>query len=315
MKKRPDSLKALKKLWFYETDGDTAVITGYKGADTDIAVPDKIGRYSVVKIGFGAFSPHKDYARLYRRTAAKEHYNNIRRVIIPPGVTEIEKNAFSYCASLKEAVLPATLKIIGEAAFRGSTVRTAVIPKGVVEIGADAFADCKFLKDIVIPDGIIKARWAFHGCGIKTLVIPEGVTEIAKEMFIHCESLREVVTPASLRRIGERAFESSGVERVSITEGVTKIDFCAFYDCLALKEVTLPSTLRIIENHVFGRSKEDYYGRKKDVLESVVFAGNSAKAAIGRELFENRGHVVVYAPPGSPAAKYAQKNKVKWQPL
>lgn len=54
----PNSVAELKKVWGYEKREDgTMIITRYKGTNTEIDVPEKIGNSVVTAIGDWAFSP------------------------------------------------------------------------------------------------------------------------------------------------------------------------------------------------------------------------------------------------------------------
>jgi hypothetical protein len=72
-------------------------------------------------------------------------FTNLRRVVLPEGLTSIATNTFRNHNSIEEVVLPSTL----------------------IEIGAAAFASCTSLTELIIPEGI----WmiftdAFFGSGI-----------------------------------------------------------------------------------------------------------------------------------------------------
>ncbi|MBR4765482.1 MAG: leucine-rich repeat protein, partial [Clostridia bacterium] len=71
------------------------VLTEYVGRKTDVTVPD-----GVTVIGEKAF-----------------FMQNIRRVVLPEGVTAVMNSAFSFCRELEDAELPSTLVEIGAGAF------------------------------------------------------------------------------------------------------------------------------------------------------------------------------------------------------
>lgn len=52
LNRAPDAVDALKKLWSYKKQEDgTLIITSYKGTDTEVTVPEKIGRSIVTAVG------------------------------------------------------------------------------------------------------------------------------------------------------------------------------------------------------------------------------------------------------------------------
>ena len=80
--------------------------------------------------------------------------SELTELIIPEGVTELDENACFMCVNLKSAVLPSTLKIIGDGSFRKSGLSSITIPNSVTTIEAIAFADCLDLVSFNIPDGV-----------------------------------------------------------------------------------------------------------------------------------------------------------------
>lgn len=176
----PDSVTALKLLWNYKKGEDGNItITGYKGTQTVIAVPAKIGKNTVTAIGKDAFSPYaarlNDKMRDFRRT--------ITEISLPEGIAEIGEAAFYCCNSL----------------------RKINIPTGVSKIPRHAFADCVALESIIIPSSIKSiGNYAFFKCeSLKVIVIPEGVSQIGKSAISLCSSLETVEFPYSVTNISE----------------------------------------------------------------------------------------------------------------
>ena len=77
----------------------------------------------------------------------EEYTGNAETVIIPNGVTEIGRNAFSECKSLKKVIIPDSVIKIGWDAFEGCTALTEVsMPKYLEIIDSGAFNGCTSLK-------------------------------------------------------------------------------------------------------------------------------------------------------------------------
>ena len=92
--------------------------------------------------------------------------NKIEEIIIPDGVTEIERCAFENCSNLKEINLPETLETIGYYAFGSCTgLESIKIPSKVKTIGMYAFEYCSNLKKIILPESVESIGVdAFSGC-------------------------------------------------------------------------------------------------------------------------------------------------------
>ena len=100
--------------------------------------------------------------------------SELERIIIPDSVEIIGGGAFQRCVSLKEIVLPESLKKIREGAFAGSSINRVDIPYSVDFIGEGAFYDCTSLRVIVFsgPPPFI-AEYAFSGCSsIEEISVP-----------------------------------------------------------------------------------------------------------------------------------------------
>jgi len=155
----------LRKFWGFKKllDG-TVCITGYKGSETTIEIPPRVGNRPVSTIGSRFLS------RSQKMTATA-----VRHVIIPEGVTRIEPAAFGMCDGLESVTLPDTLTDIGEQAFSG----------------------CRGLADkdgFVILGGIL-----FNYYGNSAYVtVPEGVRRIEKEAFYENRTMVSLQLPQSL---------------------------------------------------------------------------------------------------------------------
>ena len=83
------------------------------------------------------------------------NHQNVKKVMIEDGVTNIGNYAFYFCENLTSLTLPDSVTSIGDSAFdtcRGLTNIT--IPEGVTNIGDCAFYDCSNLTSITIPDSV-----------------------------------------------------------------------------------------------------------------------------------------------------------------
>ncbi len=71
---------------------------------------------------------------------------------IKEGTVSIGNRAFLDCKSLKQIIIPESVKKIGKNAFENcSNLQQVTIPKSVVCIGHSAFSGCQSLKKIKIP--------------------------------------------------------------------------------------------------------------------------------------------------------------------
>lgn len=106
------------------------------------------------------------------------------------------------------------------------SVRDAVVPKGVSVIGERAFLGCKSLTSVSLPEGVTKIEAsAFFNCeNLENVNIPEGVTEIGADAFCGCKGLTEIVLPAGVKTIEAMAFQNcANLKSVTLPDSVRSI--------------------------------------------------------------------------------------------
>ena len=100
----------------------------------------------------------------------QSYSNQIRKVVVKDGVTDIEEEAFAYYLNLTEVVLADTVVTIGKGAFRCCvSLKELDLGSGVTSIGREAFLECVSLERVVIPnDGTGFGSLAFGYCNSLT---------------------------------------------------------------------------------------------------------------------------------------------------
>ena len=175
--------------------------------------------------------------------------------LIKEGTRIICDNAFSWCRSLSDIVIPDSVSSIGNGAFNScSSLSNIVIPDSVTSIGGAAFFSCSSLSNIVIPDSVTSiGDWAFrHCCSLSEVVIPDSVTSIGDCAFDWCRSLSKVVIPDSVTSIGNGAFSGCySLSDIVIPSSVTSIGDNAFEWCYSLSDIVIPSSVTSIGDTVF----------------------------------------------------------------
>ena len=108
-------------------------VTGYKGVDTDIIIPDVYEGLKVTSIGNSAFAGNE----------------KITSVTFGENIKRVDAAAFVGCENLVEANLVSALEKIGSAAFFGCTkLKTLSLPSGIKQVGVDAFAACPAVETV-----------------------------------------------------------------------------------------------------------------------------------------------------------------------
>ena len=231
----PFDPEELRENWSFKKLPDgTMRITGYKGTETQVEFPPRVGKKQVTSIGMHVLA-----------TTRKAAGTQIRSVIIPEGVTTIEDGAFLECEHLQTVQLPTSIKTIGKLAFSGCPgLKDA---KGFVIFGDTLFGYYGTDPEPVIPEGVrVISEGAFRGrMHLKTVTLPESLEEIGETAFFKCSQLNTVRIPGRVRRIGDSAFSAcENLKTVTVDEGVRIIDDSGFSDCGKLTTMTLPASIK-----------------------------------------------------------------------
>ena len=128
---------------------------------------------------------------------------------------------------------------IGKCAFDGCELLESInIPASVKQIGEYAFRLCIQLKEVVFADNSMLTSidpGAFTSCEeLTSITIPKGVTTISRDVFINCRNLTSV----------------------TIQSSVTNIDMQAFHNCIDLTTVYYTGTEEQWNNIVIGENNE-----------------------------------------------------------
>ncbi len=191
----PISASAEDTDFTYKVILERAVITGYKGTDTEVEIPYEIDDYEVFGIDKYAFANN----------------TSITSVNIHDFVETIGEGAFSGCTNLSEVRMSSNVEYLGKDAFFNTAIYNSesawtdnvlyldsvlvkALPSvsgkyeiefGTMTVGCEAFRDCGQLTEVVLPDTLkYISSDAFLNCkGLKDVTVPNSVTEIDSHAF------------------------------------------------------------------------------------------------------------------------------------
>lgn len=194
--------------------------------------------------------------------------SSLKEIVIPGSVKTIENSAFRKCYNLTEITILSGVTTIGDYAFSGcKKLRNIIIPDGVTTIGDYAFINCIGLEKITMPDSIETiGEYAFNFCRkLQSITIPSGVTTIKDGTFSVCTALREITIPENVTTIGPKAFNHcSDLEVMDIINETAIIDELAFCDVSRFARIRINQPIENVLDMFFIDCKANIYGRQYD---------------------------------------------------
>ena len=226
---------------------------------------------------------------------------SIQNITIPStidgkNVTEIGKEAFRDCKSLKNIELPDTLETIGDYAFYGCyTLNEIHLPNSVVEIGRWAFSYCKNIQNVTIPYGVSKINWhTFQDCeALSNIEFLGSITKIDISAFEGCKSLK-VISLKNVNEILPSAFEKC--TSLTCVENMDKLKYIpskAFKDCIELKEISIPDGVQWIGEMAFYNSGITEVIIPKDVINVYEEAFKNCKSLTNVTFLQKYGTKII----------------------
>ncbi len=199
------------------------IIIKYIGISENVVIPAEIDGLPVVSIQGVPPEPGQAY-----QIGAFED-SNIKTVVLPASITIIGDAAFSQCADLIEITLPDSLTELGKAAFRDCrSLKTIEIPGSIKVLEDNALAQSG-LETIVLNDGLeVIGDAAFQNSKISEITLPSTVKRLGDGTFLGCEQLTKVVLNDGLESIGVGVFYVAPITEISIPASVKTINERAF---------------------------------------------------------------------------------------
>ncbi len=216
---------------------------------------------------------------------------------IPSTVTSICKEAFYYCQSLMEIIIPDGVTRIEDRTFVGTFIFSVKIPDAVTYIGENAFAQTQ-LTSVTLPANVEKiGKSAFaNNSSLANLVLNDKLTEIPDFAFHDCEALTTLKMGKNITRIGKSAFyHCNYIDDIELSESLVFIDELAFSDCHFSKRIHIPASVKTI--------KEKAFAEIWDATDITCDAVNPPQ--LGADVFVNIAEgkeVKLHVPKGSKAA-------------
>ena len=206
-------------------------------------------------------------------------------------VVAIKENGFRHQKNLMSLTIPATIRYIGNGAFKGcSNINSVSIPFtgntagdgkkfNVIFGGYDS--DTKNIKNLVYTGNYISEK-AFQNCSFESVTLTN-VTYIGNYAF-DSNPIKEIILPNTLEGIGGLAFRNSKLKSINIPKNVKTIGVGAFYWNRLLTSITVDPDNNYFcsqDNLLMSADKKILYtypGGKTDVNISIPTTIEEIKA-------------------------------------
>ncbi|MBR5551852.1 MAG: leucine-rich repeat protein, partial [Muribaculaceae bacterium] len=165
-------------------------------------------------------------------------------LIIPDGVTCINRSAFINCTNIKSVTIPKTVNRIEGHAFNGCTNLTDV---NISDLSAWCNTYCEsYYYNYILSHPLFSnanAKLKLNGEEIVDLVIPNDVTSINIGAFSCISSLKSVVISDSVTKVADYAFGNcSNLSELTIGSSVTSLNIDCFNGCNSLEVINVKPT-------------------------------------------------------------------------
>ena len=196
-----------------------------------------------------------------------ENIISLKEIILPQSLKYIEEHSFRNCKNLSLIKLPTNIIKLGEGTFLScSNLQSIQLSKNVTKIPKNCFYDCSKLSKIYIDNSIpyegdiqflnnitTLDDYCFERCSsIKNVYIPNTVNNIGTNVFANCENLLTAKIDANITELPQKMFNNcERLQHVILSNALSKIEANCFCGCSKLDNIILPEELHIIEDNAF----------------------------------------------------------------
>ena len=165
---------------------------------------------------------------------------NLKSIVLPQSVSNIQTNVFRSCQNLEHIVLPDSMIMINTNSFVGTGIKSIIFPqKGNLQLAYNAFAESK----------------------LRSIYIPANVTRIYDYMLSDCDDLISITVDQDNGKYDSREGCNAIIETATNTliascknsvvpSSVTALGNYAFYHNKGLKTLELPEGIETIGNYI-----------------------------------------------------------------
>lgn len=272
-----------------ESNGKTsyAVLTSYKGSETNLVIPEELDGLQVKAIsqGFEKNLKIKSIILSKNIAPAKETHRDLEVLNEIETLEEIRvaKDNLSYQA--QDGVLYSKDKkqlFSYPKSKKSETYNMPVSVKKVEEF--NALTNLKYLKNLTLSKNL-SVTPSCNDSSIESVTIPGQIGGIDESSFENCNKLNKVTITKGLRFIDDYAFfECKALKEIKLPEGLQSIGVGAFYRT-GIKQLTIPGSVVKIDviDKSIKLSKPSYLKKFKRDLGAIYYEARATIKASGKK--------------------------------
>ena len=243
-----------------------------------------------------------------------EYADQIKKIVVENGITQIPKYAFEQFYNLTEVVLADSVETICGNAFSNCTsLATITIPPKVTQLETSTFAGCTSLTSLnFAPQAQLHTinKQVFSASGLKEFIAPPSLRVIKSKAFDRLPALETVVLNDNLETVEGQAFnECRSLKKLVIGKGSLNIGPYSFNECVSIshyesynsKNIPL-SNLKFLKTVILGGEITNMPSLAFcQSIESLTFTGNPPVFENGSSAsFGGITNLTVYYPANNP---------------
>lgn len=216
--------------------------------------------YSITSIELSAFGYCSELEEIIKfdnitkiRSGAFYNCSKLKEFKLPK-LQELESSTFEGCESLISLEIPEGITTLPKAFAQGcSSLKNVVLPKTLKEIENRALCKCESLTSLEIPEGIttLPAYFAAGCSSLKNITLPKSLKTIYLGAFSSCSSLERIDLPNTLESIQDNVFAScTSLKYFKLPEGIKNLGNSIISNT-SLEELHIPFFPSIMGNYVF----------------------------------------------------------------
>lgn len=281
-------------------------VTGYKGSDPDVHIPEEINGAtvnsvdiqnggvmetlvipgSVLNISNDSFADDGSASPRLREifvSPENSSFCSIDGVVYRLNRDNVENNGYIssvYNGTLsvvlvpeareKEITFPDNVTNVKAYAFRNSHVDSVVLPDTVTAIERQAFEYSRNRSIEFRGDLESIPTNAYYSCAAEQIIFDGSIGTIEDGAFSQAADLKSMIIPEGTSDIGAQAFlECTSLESVVIPGSVSSIGEYAFEHCAALTDIMFSDGLKSIGDYAFDRCNSIAHVDLPSTLESI----------------------------------------------